>query len=210
MKVSFKGIQVSHDEGICFLDLKKLSPSDKEAIAEELELYKKESVGASKKFAAEKAQKLKDKKAADKFVADFKKIMGAPRKQSGYLLSTFTALNNRYKLKLIIPKRNKNGTLPPLIQQYEIIYKFMEDKTHFSAKQQDVLDLLDKHYETYKEQRKEIYKKIAAQLTKKEEALRKKGRTPKAKPVVKPAPKPAAKPAAKPVAKPAAKPAPKK
>ena len=199
LKVSAKGIQISHHEGTGYLDLKKLSENDKKIIAKEIAEYNECLKDKAKVMAEEKKQKAKaakDKKAADAFANAFIKAIGQPKTQNGYLLTTYTALAKKYKIKMTIPKKAKDGTLPLLYTQFDTLRKFVAEKTEGSAKQKEALSLIDSHYMIYRNQREASIaarnKKLATQKNKKP--------APKApaKPAAKPAPKPEAKPAAPP------------
>ena len=205
LKVSYKGIQIAHKDGTGYLDLKALSDDDKKLIAAEIAEYNECLKGKAKAIAEEKKQKakeVKDKKAADAFANAFIKAIGQPKTQTGYLLTSYAALAKRYKVKMTIPKKQKDGTLPLLYKQYEILRKYVAEKTEGSAKQKEALKLLDRHYLVYRQQRNMQItarnKKLAAQKNKK----------PAAKAPAKPAAKAPANPAPKPAAKPAAAPAP--
>lgn len=207
MNVSYKGIQISHLEGISYIKIDLLSPEESQLIAEEIEEYKKQLKDNKKVIAAEKAKLVKDKKAADKFAADVIKILGQPKPQPGYLLTTFLNFSKRYKYKITIPKRNKDNTLPLLYKQYAELREFIAQKTENSDRQKEVLFLLDKHYRTYQQQRQVTInarnKKLAAAKKKKPAA---KPAAPAAKPAA-PAKKEPAKPAPAPAKKEPAKPA---
>lgn len=205
LKIDYKGIQIAHSKGTGYLDIEKLSEKDKKLIAAELAEYQECLKNKSKAIAEEKAQQKKEAKelkSANAFAATFIKVHGTPKKQAGYLLGTYTVLARRYKIKMTIPKRRKDGTLPLLYGQYETLRKFVAEKTDGADRQKEALQLIDQHYYVYKQQRQLSIiarnKRLAAQKKKK----------PAAKAAVKA--KAPAKPAAKTPAKPAATPAPKK
>lgn len=196
LKIDYKGIQIAHSKGTGYLDIEKLSEKDKKLIEAELAEYQECLKNKSKAIAEEKAQQKKEAKelkSANAFAATFIKVHGKPRTQQGYLLTLYAQLAKRYKIKMTIPKRRKDGTLPLLYGQYETLRKFVEEKTDGAPRQKEALRLIDQHYYVYKNQRHisivNRNKRIAEQQRKKApaKAAAKQPAAPKA--AAKPAPK---------------------